>query len=66
MLCQFCLFLSCVRVVFNSGYSDIRAPRASAEPSITIFIGERELVSFLCLCHHPQSHFTKLITRALV
>jgi len=42
------------------------APWASPESSITACIGERELARFLCKCHYPRSHFTKLLTRALL
>ena len=44
----------------------IRAPRASPEFSITIYIGERKFACFVCLFHHPRSHFTELLTRALI
>jgi len=30
-----------------------------------IYIGERGLACFAYLCHHPRSHFTKLLTRDL-
>jgi len=48
-----------------SGYSGTRAPRASPESSITIYIGERKRACFVCLFHHPRSHFIKLLTRPL-
>jgi len=66
MLCHVCLFLSYVHGVFNS---PVATPHAGcsglAEFSVTIYIGERELVCFVFLCRHPWSHFTTLLTRAL-
>jgi len=55
------VFLSCVLGVFNSPV----ATPAYGEFSITFYIGERKIACFVCLCHHPRSHFTKLLTRAL-
>jgi len=37
-----------------------------ARISIAIYIGERKLACFVCLFHHPRSHLTKLLTRALL
>ena len=48
-----------------SGDSGTRAPRAEPESSITLYIGERELVCFVYLRHHPRSHFIKLLIRDL-
>ena len=67
VLCHFCLiFMLCIRCFQQpSGDSGTRAPRAYPESSITIYIGEREHACFVYLYHHPQAHFTKLLTRAL-
>jgi len=46
------VFLSYVLVFLTTQW----APRASPEFSITIYIGERVLICFVCLCHHPRSH----------
>ena len=64
MLCHFCLFFKLRSWCFQqpSGYSGIRAPPVF---SITIYIRERKLACFVCLIHHPRSHFTKLLTRLL-
>ena len=64
ILWHFCLFFKMCAWCFQqpSGNS---GTRAYLEFSITIYIGERELTCFAYLCHHPRSHFTKLLTRAL-
>ena len=68
MLCHFCLLFKLCSWCLQqpSVDSGTRAPRAQPWSSITIYIGERELACFVYLCHHRQSHFTKLLTRALL
>jgi len=67
MLCHFCLFFKLCSWCFEqpSGDSGTWAPRALPEFSITIYIGERKRACFVCLFHHPRSHFIKLLTRSL-
>jgi len=64
---NFCLFFQLFSWCFwqPSRDSGTRAPRAYPESSVTICIRERGLVCFVYLCHHPRSHFTKLLTRAV-
>jgi len=55
MLCHFCLFFKRVLGVFNS---PVVTPahglvRVQPESSITIYVGERELVCFVYLRHRP-------------
>ena len=50
-------FKSCV----GSGDSNTRD---QLEPSTTLYIVERELACFACLCHHPL-HWLRLLTLAL-
>jgi len=64
MLCHFCLFLSCVLGVFNSpvatpahgllGLSSSRRLRFASEKASLLAL-------YIYLCHHPLSHFTKLL-----
>ena len=65
MLCHFCLFFKLCSWCFQqpSGYSGIWASRASPESWITIYIRDRELACFVCLCHHSRP--PQLLTRAL-
>ena len=67
VLCHFACFFALSYWCFQqpSGNSGTRAPRAEPESSITIHIGEREHACFVYLCHHPLSHSTKLLSRAL-
>ena len=50
----------------HSGDSGTQAPRTQPESSITIYISERELACYVYLCHHPRSHFNKLLTRNML
>jgi len=61
----FACFLSCV-LVFNSPVATPAHGLLELSPIHGLrFIGERELACFVYLCHHPRSHFTTLLTRAL-
>jgi len=69
---QCCVIFACFAVFlfFNSPVATpahgLLGPEfAQPESSITSYIGECELVCFVYLCHHPRSHFTKLLTRDL-
>jgi len=43
----------------------LRHPGSAWVFDYDVYTGERELVCFVCLFHHPRSHFTKLLTRPL-
>jgi len=67
ILCHFRLFLSCVLGVFNSPVATLAHGLLGHTPesSFTIYIRKHEFACFIYLCHHRQSHFTKLLTRDL-
>jgi len=71
MLCHVYLFFKLCSWYFQqpSGDSGTWATGSSglAEFSVKIYIGERELTCFAHFVspHHPRSHFTKLLTRAI-